>query len=246
MSRSARPSWPGRGNGQEERRLRANQAAAAAREERRRLLTPPAGWSNGDRFATGEARDWARFMTALQEARASGADILGLASRVWFAPPRSRPEAPPVEPAIWTGPENPHVGNPKLTREMIAEIRVLRRQGGRPASWPSATASSARRSATRSWAGRFARGPRRPLLSPAAPPSAAPPPCLRRPADHPGWRARLVERRSIHDWRVRGVGSVPGDGGRSAPTPPEFFGPLLPEPAIWIRPTEFEWEQEFD
>ncbi len=113
----------------EQERLRANQAAAAARVERRRILTPPAGWSNGDRLTTGEARDWTNFMTALHEARASGADILGLASRVWFAPPRSRPQAPPVKPAIWTGPENPYVGNPKLTPEMIAEIHALRLQG---------------------------------------------------------------------------------------------------------------------
>jgi hypothetical protein len=113
----------------EEEHVRANQAARAAREERRRLLTPPVGWSNGDRLATGEAAEWARFMNALQEARASGAEILGLASRVWFAPPRSRPEQPPVESAIWTGPENPHVGNPKLTPDMIAEMKVLRAQG---------------------------------------------------------------------------------------------------------------------
>jgi hypothetical protein len=113
----------------EEGRLRAKQAAVAAREERRRLITPPTGWTNGDRFTTGEAADWARFMTALQEARVSGAEILGLASRVWFAPPRSRPERPPAEPAIWTGPESPHVGNPKLTPDMVAEMKVLRAQG---------------------------------------------------------------------------------------------------------------------
>ena len=113
----------------EEERVRARQAAVAARKEQRRLLTPPVGWSNGDRTATGEAAEWARFMTALKEARASGADILGLASRVWFAPRRSRPEAPPVEPAIWTGPENPYVGNPKLTPDMVAEMKILRAQG---------------------------------------------------------------------------------------------------------------------
>ena len=61
--------------------------------------------------------------------RLSGADILGLTSRVWFAPPRSRPEQPPVEPAIWVGPENPYVGNPKLTPDMVAEMKVLRAQG---------------------------------------------------------------------------------------------------------------------
>jgi transposase len=113
----------------DEKRLRANQAAATARAERRRLMTPPAGWANGDRFATGEARDWAQFMTTLHEARASGAEILGLASKVWFAPTRSQTDSPAVDPAIWSGPENPYEGAPKLTPEMIAEIIALRLQG---------------------------------------------------------------------------------------------------------------------
>ena len=165
---------------------------------------------------------------------------------MWFAPPRSRPEAPPVEPAIWTGPENPHTGNPKLTREMIAEIRVLRAEG-----W--STGKLAKRygvkRATICYAllGRtFREGPRRPLLSPPrSRPHLLPPSPAK--ARRSSWLAhRLVERRSIRDRRVRGVGSVPGDGRGGAPTPPEFFGPPLPEPAIWIGPTEFEWEQEFD
>jgi hypothetical protein len=113
----------------EEERMRASQAAAAEREARQRLLTPPAGWTNGDRFATGEAREWAQLMTTLQQARATGAEILGLASKVWFAPARSRADAPAVEPTIWTGPENPYAGSPKLTPEMIAEIIALRLQG---------------------------------------------------------------------------------------------------------------------
>jgi transposase len=121
LVRPREPRW--------EKQFRANQAAKAEREERRRLLTPPAGWTENDRFRTGEATEWIGFMTALQEARATGADILGFASRLFFAPPRPLREAPPVESDIWTGPENPNVGNPKLTPEMLAEIHVLRAQG---------------------------------------------------------------------------------------------------------------------
>jgi hypothetical protein len=93
---------------------------------------PPAGWSNGDRLATGEAREWAKFVTALQEARASGADILGLASRVWFAPARREPV--PVEPVIWTGETDQRIlGSTKLTADQIAEAGAMLRSG---MSWP--------------------------------------------------------------------------------------------------------------
>ena len=255
----ARPREPS-----EERRLRAHQAAAAARDERRRLLTPPAGWSNGDRFATGEARDWAQFMTALQEARASGADILGLASRVWFAPPRSRPEPPPVEPAIWVGPENPHAGNPKLTPEMLAEMHVLRAQG-----W--STGKLAKRygvkRATICYAllGRtfhevklppcpaFADNPlARPDPQPAAPvPVAArsEPPATE-PATSPGWsggdRFATGECREWNQFLATMAEARASGADVRALQSPVFFAAPLVEPAIWTGPTDDDPEEMFE
>jgi hypothetical protein len=110
----------------EERRLRAHQAAVA--ERRRLIVTPPAGWSAADRANTGQGEEWARFLKTIKLAKASAVDVLGLAERLYYAPPRPT-EAPAVEPAVWTGETNVNLGNPKLTEEMRAEMRTLRLQG---------------------------------------------------------------------------------------------------------------------
>ena len=78
----------------------------------------------------------AQFMATIQEARVSGADILGLASRVWFAPSRARPE-PLVESAIWAGSHSPPTKPLRLTEAQLAEAAELLKSG---ASYPAVAA----------------------------------------------------------------------------------------------------------
>jgi hypothetical protein len=94
---------------------------------------PPAGWTTADRSAStaNDLAGYARFLAALRHGTFAPSDVLHRA-RAYYAPPRDAgqaSEASHAEPAIWTGPENPHVGSPKLSPEVIAEIIALRSQG---------------------------------------------------------------------------------------------------------------------
>jgi hypothetical protein len=113
----------------DQQRLRANHVRAAAAEQRQARLIPkpPAGWRTVDCLTTGEAVDWKRFLETVRSGRASSAELLGQAG-VFYAPPRRSAE-PVVEPATWTGATNPNSGKPKLSPEMIVEMKILRSQG---------------------------------------------------------------------------------------------------------------------
>ena len=78
-----------------------------------------AGWSNGDRFTTGENRDWADFQERMAEARASGADV-----GIFVPPVVSRLPLP--EPAAWRGPID---DDPEVRAQIVAMTKALESAG---------------------------------------------------------------------------------------------------------------------
>jgi hypothetical protein len=110
---------------------RAARHARAASEARKLTLleqTPPAGWTYADRVkaAAVEAAEYARFLDVVRSGKLPAADLVDQA-RVFYTPPRRRPvDVPTVRPSVWTGETSFHLGAPKLTPEMIDEIRIMR------------------------------------------------------------------------------------------------------------------------
>jgi hypothetical protein len=90
---------------QAELRRQERQKVDPAVQERKAMLrlhrSPVDAW--GSRGVLTEVADYARFLAAAQEGRLSGAELLGLASRVHYAEPRGRLLVPSIEPALWTG-----------------------------------------------------------------------------------------------------------------------------------------------
>lgn len=115
----------------EDRAARQAQAAAEARRLTRLELAPPPGWTYADRVkaAALEAAEYSRFLSAVRSGKLPAADLVDQA-RAFYAPPRRRPpELPAAGPAVWTGERSFHLGAPKLTPEMIDEIRIMRAHG---------------------------------------------------------------------------------------------------------------------
>jgi hypothetical protein len=90
---------------------------------------PPAEWSYAARskISRGEVAAVLKLRQAVRDGTLPAAELVDLFARVHHAAPRPAP--PPLEPAIWTGPERYSYGSPKLDAEKAAEIRELRRQG---------------------------------------------------------------------------------------------------------------------
>ena len=110
-------------------------------DERKAVLrlqrSPVDAW--GSRGVSTEIADYARFLDAVRTGRLSGAELVGLASRVYHAEPTGgRREMPAIEPAIWTGNVELRVSGPiALTADEILEAADMLRSG-RPWTWVAA------------------------------------------------------------------------------------------------------------